>query len=209
MDLTNPQRVAKLANHLLQHPGNVPRYIAHNLITRKAPVELELPWFAYAAIDFLNTYLDKEMRAFEFGSGGSTLFFAQHCKSVTGVEDNAHWCEIVAARLARRGVRNVDLRHVPVAFTTEEAFAVSDYLQAVRQSVFDVIVVDGTEWTANVRPICFHAAEEQIKAGGIIVVDDSWRYRQLRQMNRAQRFEIFESVGPARFGVTSTDVYFY
>ena len=209
MDLTNPRRVAKLANHLLQHPGNVPRYIAHNLITRKAPVELELPWFAYAAIDFLNTYLDREMRAFEFGSGGSTLFFAQYCKSVTGVEDNAHWREIVAARLARRGVRNVDLRHVPVAFITEEAFAASDYLQAVRQSVFDVIVVDGSEWTDNVRPICFRAAEGQIKPGGMIVVDDSWRYRQLRQMNRAQRFEIFESVGPARFGVTSTDVYFY
>ena len=209
MDLTNPQRAAKLASHLLQHPGNVPRYIAHNLITRKAPVELELPWFAYAAIDFLKAYLQKETRVFEFGSGGSTLFFARHCKSVTSVENNAQWCEIVAAKLGRRGIKNVDLRHVPVAFTTEETFAVCDYLRAVRQYIFDVIVVDGTEWTSNVRPICFCAAEEQIKAGGIIVVDDSWRYRQLREMNRAQRLEIFESVGPARFGVTSTDVYFY
>ena len=125
------------------------------------------------------------------------------------MEDNSHWCEIVAAKLARRGIGNVDLRHVPVAFTTEDAFAVSDYLTAVRKSVFDVIVVDGTEWTANVRPICFRAAEEQIKSGGIILVDDSWRYRQLRQTNCAERFEIFEGVGPARFGVTSTDVYFY
>jgi precorrin-6B methylase 2 len=209
MDLTNPQRVAKLAGDLLQHPGNVPRYIAHNFIARKPPVELELPWFSYAAIDFLEKYLRLEMRVFEFGSGGSTLFFAQRCKSVTGVEDNAHWCEIVAAKIARIGIKNVDLRHVPVAFTTEEAFAASEYLQAVRQSTFNVIIVDGTEWTANVRPICFHAAEQQIAPGGIIVVDDSWRYRELRQMNRAKRFEIFESVGPARFGVTSTDVYFY
>ena len=209
MDLTNPQRVAKLASHLLQHPGNVPRYISHNLITRKEPVELELPWFSYAAIDFLKRYLRPEMQVFEFGSGGSTLFFAQHCKTVISVEDNAHWCEIVAAKLASRGIENVDLRHVPVAFTNEQEFAASDYLKAVRQSVVDVIVVDGTEWTSNIRPICFHAAEEQVAPGGIIVVDDSWRYRQLRQMNRAQRLEIFESVGPARFGVTSTDVYFY
>jgi Methyltransferase domain len=209
MDLTNPQRVAKLAGHLLQHPGNVPRYVAHNLIARKPPVELELPWFSYAAIDFLEEYLRQERRVFEFGSGGSTLFFARRSKSVISVEDNAHWCEIVAGKIARRGIRNVDLRHLPVEFTTEEAFAGSDYLQAVRQSLFDIIVVDGTEWTANVRPICFHAAEKQIAPGGIIVVDDSWRYRQLRQMNSARRFEIFESVGPARFGVTSTDVYFY
>lgn len=209
MDLTNPQRVAKLAGHLMQHPGNVPCYIAHNLISRKPPVELELPWFSHGAVDFLENYLNKETRVFEFGSGGSTLFFAQRSKSVTAVEDNAHWCQLVSAKLAARGIKNADLRHIPVAFTTEETFAASNYLNAVRQSTFDVIIVDGTEWTSNVRPICFHAAEEQIPPGGVIVVDDSWRYRELREANRARRMEIFESVGPARFGVTSTDVYFY
>ena len=209
MDLTNPQRVAKLAGHLLQHPGNVPRYIAHSLINRKGPVELELPWFAYGAIDFLENYLRQDMRVFEFGSGGSTLFFARRCGSLISIEDNAHWKDIVASKLSRREIGNVDLRHVPVAFTSEDAFLNSDYLKAVRQSKFNVIIVDGTEWTWNVRPICFHAAEEQIAPGGIIVVDDSWRYRELRRANRARRFEVFESVGPARFGVTSTDVYFY
>ena len=209
MDLTNPQRVAKLAGHLVHHPGNVPRYIAHNLISRKPPVELELPWFSYGAIDLLEKFLRREMRVFEFGSGGSTLFFAQRTKSVSAVEDNAHWCDLVATKLAARGIDNVDLRHVPVAFTTDNAFASSEYLNAVRQSTFDIIIVDGTEWTMNARPICFHAAENQVARGGVIVVDDSWRYRDLRQTNRAQRLEIFESVGPARYGVTSTDVYFY
>src|SRR5204862_8185927 len=122
MDLTNSQRFAKLAGHLLQHPGNVPRYLTHNLITRREPVELELPWFSYAAIDFLKSYLRSEMQVFAFGSGGSTLFFAQHCKSVASVEDNAHWCEIGAARLARRGIENVNLRYVPAAYTGEEEF---------------------------------------------------------------------------------------
>jgi SAM-dependent methyltransferase len=209
MDLTNSQRVAKLAGHLVQHPGNVPRYIAHNLISRKPPVDLELPWFSYGAIDFLESFLTKEKRVFEFGSGGSTLFFAQRSKSVIAIEDNAHWCELVAAKLAARGIRNADLRHLPVAFTNGEAFASSEYVNAVRESTFDVIIVDGSEWTLNARPICFHAAESRIAPGGIIVVDDSWRYRELRETNRAKRFEIFESVGPARYGVTSTDVYFY
>jgi predicted O-methyltransferase YrrM len=209
MDLTNPQRVAKLAGDLMQHPGNVPRYVAHNLVTRKTPVDLQLPWFSYAAIDFLESYLRKEMSVFEFGSGGSTLFFARHCKWVTSVEDNSGWYQLVAEKLAHRGVRNVDLRHVSVAFTTEQDFSNSHYLKAVHVSTFDVIVVDGTEWTANVRPICFRSAEKQVAPGGIVVVDDSWRYRELRQSNRAKRLEVFESVGPARFGVTSTDVYFY
>jgi len=209
MDLTNPQRVAKLAGHLMRHPGNLPRYISQNVISRKAPVELDLPWFSYGAIDFLENYVGRETRVFEFGSGGSTLFFAQRVKSVVSVEDNAEWCDIVARRIERDGMKNADLRHIPVTFTTDDAFKNSDYLNAVRESTFDVIVVDGTDWTANVRPICFEVAEEQIAPGGVILVDDSWRYHDLRRTNRARRFEVFESVGPARYGVTSTDVYFY
>src|SRR5207253_3435163 len=108
MHPTHTQSLPKLRGQLLQHPRNVPRYLTHNLINRRDPVELELPWFSYAAIDFLQSYLRSEMQVFEFGSGGSTLFFAQQCKSVTSVEDNAHWCEIVAARLARRGIENVN-----------------------------------------------------------------------------------------------------
>ena len=52
-------------------------------------------------------------------------------------------------------------------------------------------------------------AQTRIKKNGIIVVDDSWRYPEIRQRNAARRFQIFQSVGPARPGVTSTDVYFY
>ena len=193
----------------MRHPGNLRRYISQNFISRKAPVELELPWFSYGAIDFLEKYLRKDIRVFEFGSGGSTLFFARRAKSVVSVEDNAQWYEIVARQIARDGFKNADLRHVPVAFTTEEAFQKSDYLNAVRESTFDVIIVDGMDWTKNVRPMCFKAAETQIAPGGVIVVDDSWRYHELRRTNRARRFENFESVGPARYGVTSTDVYFY
>jgi hypothetical protein len=209
MNLSNSQRVAKLTCDLFEHPGNIGRYLAHNIISRREPVELELPWFAYSAIDFLETYLRPEMRVFEFGSGGSTLFFARRCRSVVSIEDNARWRDIVAGKLSSRGVAHVDLRHVPVKFTNEQEFERSTYVSAVRQSRAHVIVVDGNEWTPNARPICFRAAEEQVAPGGIIIVDDSWRYQQLRNANRAQRFEIFESVGPARLGVTSTDVYFY
>ena len=57
--------------------------------------------------------------------------------------------------------------------------------------------------------MCFERAENQIKPGGIIVIDDSWRYPGLRKKNRAKEFREFRSVGPCRPGVTSTDVYFY
>ena len=72
----------------------------------------------------------------------------------------------------------------------------------------DVVVDGGEEWT-QVRPICFQKAEARVKPGGIIVVDDSWRYPSLRERNHARQFRVFKSVGPCRPGVTSTDVFFY
>jgi predicted O-methyltransferase YrrM len=74
---------------------------------------------------------------------------------------------------------------------------------------FDIIVVDGSEEWKHVRPICFEKAQGRVKEGGIIVVDDSWRYPALRQSHRAKELKIFQSVGPCRPGVTSTDVFFY
>lgn len=209
MNLTNGERVAKLSRDLIRRPGNIGRYLAHNVIAPRPPIELELPWFAYTAIDFLEKFLQPHMRVFEFGSGGSTLFFAKRVRGVVSVEDDLHWHDMMANKLTRDGLTNVDLRFCPVQFSNAEEFAESRYVRAVRERTFDVIIVDGSESNLEMRPICFRAAEEQIAPGGIIIVDDSWRYQTLRQSCRAQKSETFESVGPARFGVTSTDVYFY
>lgn len=209
MQLTNAQRVAKLTGNLLRQPRNIPRYIAHNLIAARQPVDLELPWIAYDAIEFLKQLLQPAMRVFEFGSGGSTLFLARRCQSLTSVEHDARWIALVGRKLWRAGLTNVDLRHIPVESSSAESVEKSDYVNAVRQDRFDAIIVDGHEWSPHARPACFRAAEEQIAPGGVIVVDDSWRYQQLRNANRARDFRVFESPGPSRLGVTSTDIYFY
>jgi predicted O-methyltransferase YrrM len=72
-----------------------------------------------------------------------------------------------------------------------------------------VIIIDGTEEWIHVRPTCFRLAEERVKSGGIIILDDSWRYADPRRSNKAKRVESFVSTGPCRPGVTSTDVFFY
>ena len=74
---------------------------------------------------------------------------------------------------------------------------------------FDIVVVDGSEEWTQVRPVCFQYAENFVRKGGIIVVDDSWRYPVLRRENKAKRYQVFQSVGPCRPGVTSTDIFFY
>jgi precorrin-6B methylase 2 len=209
MQLTNLERVRKLGGDLLQRPSNIPRYVSQNILNRRSPIDLELPWFSYGAIDFLETFLRPEMRVFEFGSGGSTIFFARRCASVESVEDDPAWAARVRERMAQLGLTNVALTECPFDFNRPAEFAESQYLARVRDGSYDVIVVDGADNDYSIRPLCFEVAQDRVNAGGIIVVDDSWRYRHLREIHRARRLEIFETVGPARYGVTSTDIYFY
>jgi SAM-dependent methyltransferase len=209
MNLTNPQRLQKLAHDLISQPRNVPRYVRDNVLARRTPIDLGLPWFSYGAIDFLERFLRPDMSVFEFGCGGSTLFFAPRCGSVRCVEDNTQWAALVRQRLADARLSNVTIVEQAFDFRQPDGFDDSRYLAEVRSGNFDVIVVDGQDEDYTIRPRCFAAAEQQVKPGGVVVVDDSWRYRQLRTSHRAKRVEIFETVGPARFGVTSTDVYFY
>ncbi len=96
----------------------------------------------------------------------------------------------------------------------EQAFHASPYAKTLK-STYDLIVIDGEDhfgpessWSA--RESCFCLAERWIcKDGGLIVVDDSWRYPTLRLKTNARKMVVHESIGPCRLGVTSTDFHYY
>ena len=209
MQGTIPEKVGRLVGNLITNPKYLPRYLPHNVFNQSSPLDLELPWFSYAAIDFLKGFLKPTMQVCEYGSGGSTLFFARRVRFVRSIEDNREWFERVSRTLKEKAVLNVELTVHPFDFKNPIGFEKSDYLHALDKGEWDVIVVDTSEEWVQVRPICFAHAEKFVKPGGIIVVDDSWRYAGLREHSRANRVERFQSVGPGRPGVTSTDVFFY
>src|SRR5436190_46284 len=148
---TIPQKVGRVIGDLVLHPQYIPRCVVHNLLNGKTPLDLEIPWFSYAAIDFLGDFLRPDMTVCEYGSGGSTLFFAQRTQSVYSIEDNAKWYEWVSRRLESKSVANVTLRLCPFDFKNPAGFEDSEYLQAMPNEPFDVIVVDGSEEWTQVR----------------------------------------------------------
>src|SRR5215469_16729358 len=206
---TVSQKIGRVIGNLILHPQYISRCFNHNVINGKTPLDLEIPWFSYAAIDFLKKFMQPNMTVFEYGSGGSTLFFARRAKKVTSVEDNPQWFDWVTRRLEEKGLTNATLKLCEFDFKQPEGFEHSVYLHAMPDEKFDVVVVDGSEEWTQIRPICFEKAESRVKEGGIIVVDDSWRYPVLRQNHHAGDLKIFQSVGPCRPGVTSTDIFFY
>src|SRR5439155_4007624 len=113
--------------------------------SKKTPLDLELPWFSYAAIDFLRSFLRPQMSVFEYGSGGSTVFFARNVRTVFSTEDNIIWLQKVEQHLNKAALTNVVLQHRLFAFKNPVNFEDSAYLHSISAQKFDVVVVDGTE----------------------------------------------------------------
>ena len=211
MNGTKASRWLRLAGSFARHPDYIPRYLRDRAPERSSPLEIQLPWISYGAIYFLEGYLKPDMTVYEYGSGGSTLFFASRVARVTSIEHDPLWYSLVQTKLQENSVTNANLQLVEWDLSQLADFENSHYVQSLWDTEADVILIDGLEDQSkyNRRPICFAFAETQIKQGGIIILDDSWRYTHLRQKNSAVGVQVFESAGPGRRGLTSTDVYFY
>lgn len=187
----------------------IPRYARESLFNRATPLSLELPWIAHEAIDFLDQFLKPSHDVAEFGGGGSTVYLARRVRSVLCVESSEEWREQIAQHAQSLSIGNVRLLLHSYDPQDQHAFEDSDFVRSLDGLSLDVVLVDGYETNVSLRPYCFWAAENVIRPGGIIIVDDAWRYPELRSRNRAKSWREFRSTGPCRPGVTTTDVYFY
>jgi predicted O-methyltransferase YrrM len=206
----NAANAARIFLALAKRPRDVPRYVAHNGVTRQSPMQLGLPWMPYSVIDFLDRWIDSGTLVYEFGSGGSTLFFARRAGKVVSLENNERWANAVKQQVADDGLTNVDLRFVSADFSRPETVADSEFYRAIPVEHADMIVIDSIDhYTHGSRPVLFHRADELIRPGGLIVLDDAWRYRHLRGESNATEFRTFRGVGPGTRRAQWTDVFFY
>ena len=202
-------RLARVVAHLVAHPRHLPPYLSTSVFASRSPLDLGLPWIAFSAIEFLDSFVTDTMQVFEYGSGGSTLYFAKRTKSVISTEHNEQWMYRVEVSLAASDLHNVELQYRPWNFQKCVDFDRSEYLNSMPAGPFDIIVVDGPEGDGSPRVSCFQEAESKVRQGGIVIVDDSYGYTSLRKTSRARAWREFTGVGPSRRGVTSTDIYFF
>ena len=152
-----------------------------------------IPWITYPAIDFLNQYDFSECSVFEFGSGGSTLYWAKRCKSVTSVEHFAPWYDKMQDDMPSNAVvqLTVDLDAYPNVINSYDEF--------------DVIVVDGAE-----RIRCVQSAIAHVKKHGLIVLDNSEWYPNCCTLLRDNGFSQIDFCGfaPLNSFTSMTSVFF-
>ncbi len=178
-----------------------------------------LPWMTYDAIDFLDKICTPETCVFEWGSGGSTLFFASRCKQVVTIEHDTEWSEFLKAKLEELRLHNVDFREIQAEriddFTSRDAENSDDFISKEKKSTglsyenyvkaidafpseyFDIIVVDG-----RARNSCVKRAMPNVKKNGILIVDNSDRQyyiSEFTELNDPQKWEKTEFQGPVFF----------
>ncbi|PSP13900.1 MAG: hypothetical protein BRC50_05380 [Cyanobacteria bacterium SW_11_48_12] len=154
------------------------------------PLESGKPWITFAAIEFLEKTLSDNDRVFEYGTGGSTIFFAKRAKRVISVEHDIEWYNNVVTKLNEEGLNNVVINCIqgenltsdsliePTSYNScysEQGLTFSKYVHSINDypdNYFDLVLVDG-----RARPPCIKQACSKVKPGKYILLDNSDRDR--------------------------------
>jgi hypothetical protein len=169
---------------------------SNSLMSGEGPLALGVPWMPYSAIRHLGEVVPIGGTLFEWGSGGSSLFFARRGLEGVSIEHDGDWAVDVEQALADNGFREQwEVRHVPPKEVPEahsefvshriDGWSFEDYVGAIDEfpsRYFDVVVVDG-----RVRNACIKRAIRHVKPGGLIVLDNSERPRYADAIDYLQR----------------------
>lgn len=212
MDNSYLQKILSLTTLLLRSPSQIWPYVKYSPLWCRQPVDVSLPWISFGALRFLNKFLRPEHEVFEFGGGGSTIYFAQRAQRVLTMESHPDWHQTLSAALAERHLKNAVCELHPISGDDATQFKDDQFFQRVQSQRWDVILVDcycgysKTRYGA-IRPFAFELAQRQLKPGGIIVLDDSWMFPELLAAKPGWRITDFVGPGPCRYGVTSTAIF--
>jgi hypothetical protein len=149
------------------------------------------PWFMPKAVRFLEKKIANIDRVFEYGSGTSSLWFAEHVTEYVAVENDKEWHEYVSEMLRKKQFINATVLYVPEnkinsGFDWENDWPYFNilqhppgkpeflnYMSTIDQypdNYFDYIIIDGRE-----RLGCLVHAISKLHDQGVIIFDDSAR----------------------------------
>lgn len=171
-----------------------------------------MPGLPYIASDWLVSHLEANMRIFEYGSGGSTIFLARRTKRVVSVEHDIRWYKRISGILAKEKISNCELLLVPpqkalgatpmqyisVKFGRDTSF--ENYIKSIAKfpdDYFSLILIDG-----RARSGCITTSVKKVAKGGFLMLDDSERGRYqeaISSLSKYKRKDFFGHGSRAQF----------
>ena len=157
-----------------------------------------IPWFTYSSIYFLEKRIKRGMNIFEFGSGNSTLWFANKGCFLITYEHNLNWFNYLKDKLPS----NVNYNFCPLEKK-------GDYCKSIkRQNIkFDIVIIDGRD-----RVNCMINSVNFLTEKGVLICDNSDRERYekgFKYLNRKgfKRLE-FQGHGPINIRSWETSIFY-
>lgn len=202
---------------LIRHPSEVYhlRRWRRAYTTECSALQDRLPWITFRARAWLIRVVGAQHRVFEWGSGGSTMFWCDRAARVVSVEHDPQWFRRVRETLDHEAIKHCQyiLAEPPVSDDAEypsqrmPGREFRNYVQAIdrfEDHGFDFILVDG-----RARVACIQRAESKLRPGGFLIVDNSDREEYApayRRLMRWRRFDFF-GLGPYRRTPWQTSVW--
>ena len=160
------------------------------------------PWIVPEAVSWLEREICENWRVFEFGSGWSTIWYAQHCKDIVSVESDEDWHQVVNRRVNELSVNNCVLRLSNLGeFPSTIMEFPDDY--------FHLVVVDSSEDSQNSRFDVLKASMSKVRPGGFILFDDSDRpkYSTLPDYLNGWKLRKFVGLKPRPLMAVETSIF--
>jgi hypothetical protein len=120
-----------------------------------------LPWITYPAIEFIRRRIKNEMKVFEFGSGGSTLWWADRVSEVISIEHDRVWHE----KFKNIQKDNVRTYHIDLICNGDYSKKILEY-----NDYFDLVIIDGRD-----RVNCMKNCLPALRPDGVVILDNSDR----------------------------------
>ena len=158
-------RKARLGGLLLQiHPKSFLRRRGWFFsFSQRCSIDLEgnpIPWWSYAANDFIEDRLSPSMKILEFGAGSSTLWLSRLVDSVLSIENDAGWVERLRPELSD---------NVTLVYLEKPECLNSDYIPNYFREGFDMMVIDPLAHRIN----CAKSGLPFLKKNGVVVWDNT------------------------------------
>ncbi len=194
-----------------------------------SPLNDKMPWVHFDARRYIKKIISNKSIVFEFGAGGSTLFFLERAKKVYTVEHNYEWYNKVAALV------NQDVEHsakwVSVFVSPGEQlikensneelmvlasepdnylstdhsvlgknfFGYASSIDMYDDNYFDIVFIDG-----RARPSCIKHSIQKVKENGFLILDNSDRAYYFEHtsklLDKSGFRKIYNFVGPGPYG---------
>ncbi len=125
------------------------------------------PWLTPTAIRFLEGWLKPGHTVFEWGAGRSTLWFARRVQNVVTVEHDPVWFLKIRSEVSHLKLNNVEILFIA---DNQDPISPMHYVGAFKQVArqCDLVLVDGIH-----RELCALAALNEVKPGGLLLVDNA------------------------------------